>query len=389
MVESFGAKGAASAPARRKRPVGVRILQGVGYPFQLLLGRDEMSPQLLALVSSVTLFGGIYLIGLALAFHYGEPRQYLGNPLVPSLLVATGWCAVWISWASSVYEAGMYEVTKGRASWAALTFLRLPEDRKAELKAHWDRLCDTRQALKYSIPAMALIAVYAFFSIYTPFGLPTLAPTSVIALYRFPDQSYIMFLYLTAVAAIFALTGSFGLFFTFEHLRFLSSFVKGETNSLASDKTTTTVRNLYLAHKPLQELASATFLSSTAWFGAVAILVGVFVVEVNVATFLGLLVLIGFGFYVFIRPQWEAHVLIRTAKETALKQLEVSLGEQWYDAQRGVPKPEHLTTLAVVHGISAMDDWHIDLRLVAAQVAGALVPILLAFAGGSLGIRLA
>lgn len=371
-----------------ERPVGLRILDAVGYPFRRLLG-EKWEPGIgYWLLCSIIFFGALYLVGLALAFFYGVGGAFLANPVVPSLLLAAAWTAVWVAWAASLYERALGATSSGENERRGFSSLDLAEYQRDELSKHWARLCNWREALSYALLAIAIVALYGYVSIYPPFGLPVLAPHSVVSLFGFPGHSYVMFAYLEFVGGFFAIAGAFGLFFTFEHLRFVSQVVKSEMTRLTTEKSTPTIRNIYIAERPLRELSYITVLSSTAWFGAVAILTAVFVDEVNVATLLGLAFLVVFGLYVFIRPQWEVHNLIQKTKDAAMSLMVRDLGDHWYDEEKRVPRSEHLAALAVLFGISSIDEWHVNVSLVVGQVVGAMIPIALAYLGGALGVRL-
>ena len=376
------------AGTRPQVPVGLRILSIWGTPVRGWMNRwNRSSAVALSVLSSLLLLATIYGIGAALAWHYGVLSQFLASPLVPALLAATGWSAIWIAWASTVYLRWGYGFAAGAVAGGESPVPHLTDDQRKNLETHWNRVCSVRTALKYAAVPIAIVVVYAYVSIYPPAGTFQFfaAPASVRALYAFPDQTYWMFVYLAAVAAILADVGSFGLFFTFEHLRFVSQFVDSERALVGTPKSNT-VPLIYLARKPLEELASASFLSSMGWFGAVAILVAVFAVDVNVLTLFGVTVLVAIGLYVFLQPQWEFHRLIQSAKGAALSQLENKLGKDWYDPATQGPKPEHLLTLVLAQNVAAMSDWHVDLRLVVAQIFAAAVPFALAFFHAPFGV---
>jgi hypothetical protein len=329
----------------------------------------------------------IYFVGAALAWHYGVFGAYLTNPLVPCILAATAWGDIWIAWSASVYESWGIGGEETLFEAHTVPFVHLSEPQRDQLRVHWRRLCDLRFASRYAIPVIIGVVAYVYVAIYPPWGAQYLVPHSVLAIYAGPDATHWMFVYLCAVAAIFANTAAFGLFFTFEHLRFVSEFVSDERAVVRTNKSVS-VKHLYLSRRPLEELSMASFLSSIAWFGGVAILAAVFVVEFNSLTVAVLVPLIIVGLYIFVRPQWEVHLLIRTAKATAIAQLESSLPNDWYDAGKGVPKAEQLPVLGMLHDIAATSEWHVDVRLVLAQVVAAVFPLIAAYAGGPLGIRL-
>ncbi len=377
-----------AANSRPQVPVGLRILSLWGTPVRGWMNRwNRKSAFALSVLSSLLLLATIYGIGAVLAWHYGVLSPFLASPLVPALLAATGWSAIWIAWASAVYLRWGYGFASGPDATAQASVPHLTDGQRKNLETHWHRICSVRTALKYAAVPIAIVVLYAYVSIYPPAGTFQFfaAPASVRALYAFPDQTYWMFVYLAAVAAILADVGSFGLFFTFEHLRFVSQFVDSERALVGTPKSNT-VPLIYLARKPLEELASASFLSSMGWFGAVAILVAVFAVDVNVLTLFGVTVLVAIGLYVFLQPQWEFHRLIQSAKGAALSQLENKLGKDWYDPATQGPKPEHLLTLVLAQNVAAMSDWHVDLRLVVAQIVAAAVPFALAFFHAPLGL---
>jgi hypothetical protein len=371
-----------------ERPVGLKVLAFFGYPVQRAFwGRRKASVFVFPVLSVMVLCGMIYLVGLVLALHYGVGGAFVGNPLIPSILFATAWGDVWIAWAASVYESWGIGGEENLFEAQTVPFVHLSEPQRDRLRTHWRRLCDLRLASLYAIPVIVLVIAYVYVSIYPPFGLPSFVPASVLAIYAGPMQTHWMFVYLAAVAAIFANTGAFGLFFTFEHLRFVTEFIEDEKAVVRTNRSVS-VKHLYLSRRPLEELSFASFLSSIAWFGAVGVLAAVFVVELNWLTLLALFALIAVGLYVFVRPQWEVHLLIRTAKATAVGQLESSLPADWYDPGKGVPKAEHLPVLGMLHDVASTSEWHIDVRLVFAQVLAALFPILAAYLGGPLGLRL-
>jgi hypothetical protein len=375
-------------PDGTQDPVGLRVLRLWGHPLvRAHLIREKTSIFLYPLVSSTLLLATIYGIGVLVAWHDGVLGLFLGNPLVPALLVVTGWSAIWISWAGSVYQKWEFGTDSPTAITDSLPMLHLSDDLKQRLKAHWNRLCSLRVAGRYALVGIALVVGYMYLSIYGPTSWATAAPASIRTLYSFPNQSYWMFVYLAAVGAVLADVGSFGLYFTVEHLRFVTEFVSSE-EAVVQSGNSTTVKQLYLAQKPLQELAYASFLSSMAWFGAITVLVAVFVVELNVFTFLGLAFFMVFGLYVFLRPQWEFHKLIRSAKAAALGRLEGSMGTDWYDKATNAPKREHVPTLVLAQNVAAISDWHVDVRLVIAQIIGALFPLIAAIFSGPLGVHL-
>lgn len=368
-------------------PVGLRILRLWGYPFRRAnLVSEQSSVFLFPLSASVVLLGTIYAIGLLFAWHDRVSSAFLTNPLVPALLIATGWSAVWISWAGSVYERWGLGPSSSSPTPGSVPALELRGDLPQRLKAHWDRLCNLKVSGAYAALVIAAVVLYLYVSIYGPASLPVSAPAAIRAIYAYPNQSPWMFVYLAAVAAILADIGSFGLFFTVEHLRFISEYVQAERSTIGTGASTT-VKMLYLARKPLQELAYASFLSSMAWFGAVTVLVAVFVVELNVVTFLVVTVFMALGLYVFLRPQWEFHELIRVAKASALDKLEETLGSEWYDRETHAPKREDVPTLLLAQNVAAISDWHVDIRLVLAQIVGAVFPLVAAVLGGPLGVH--
>jgi hypothetical protein len=388
MVSENSVADPATRPGTPTYPVGLRLLRLWGYPFRRAhLVSDQTSVFLYPLFSSAALLGTIYVIGLLVAAHEGVLGLFFWNPLVPALLGVTGWSAVWISWAGSVYHRWGFGGEANRSASGSVPTLRLNGELSQRLKAHWTRLCNLRQASRYAIPAVVAAILYVAISLYGPSSWWTAIPESIRTLYAHPNQSLLMFLYLAAVAAILADVGSFGLFFTWEHLRFISEFVAAE-KSVVGSGSSTTVKMLYLARKPLQELAYASFLSSMAWFGAVSILVVVFVVELNPITAAGLVAMMVLGLYVFLRPQWEFHQLISAAKTTALDELEGTLGSDWYDKAKNAPKAEYVPTLVLAQNVAAISDWHVDVRLVIAQIIGALFPLVAAIFGGPLGIHI-
>lgn len=390
MVREGGEDRSAPSAPPPEYPVGLRILGLWGSPLRRLgLYPQRPSVFLLPAASSVLLFGTIYLIGALLAAHEGVLRAFVASPLVPCLLLATAWSATWIAWASAVYQHWMARATGPNAPDSPTPSLpRLTDELRAKLATHWSRLCSLRTSALYALPCIAVFVTYAYVAIYPPWGLPHLASPSILSLFGYPNHGYWMFVYLATTAAILADVGSYGLFFTFEHLRFVSEFVQYEEPTLQSGSSDT-VRAVYLARKPLDELASASFLSSMAWFGVVTLLVAAFVVDLNVLTFVGIAALVGVGLYVFLRPQWEFHRLIRSAKEAALARLERSLGEDWYEQGTNAPKREHLPTLVLAQNVAAMGEWHIDVRLVVAQIVGAVLPFVAALATGPLGLSIA
>lgn len=374
--------------SRPSYPVGLRLLGFLGSPFRRVVnGPRRPSLFLFPVVSTLVLLAAIYVIGAALAWHEGVLGPFLANPLLPALLLATGWAAVWIAWAASVYVSWGLAPDGSTATSPWVPPLRLTPELRRSLDGHWRRLCSIRTSARYALPCIAILVTYAYLAIYPPWGLSTLAPPSILALYAYPNQSYWMFVYLACVAAILADVGSYGLFFTFEHLRFVSEFIRAERPVLQTGASTT-VRLVYLARKPLKELAEASFLSSMGWFGVVAILAAVFVVDLNLLTLVGLGAVVVLGLYVFFRPQWEFHQLIRSAKQVALRNLESSLGEDWCEPGTNAPKKETLPTLALLQNVSSMSEWHVDLELVVAQVLGAALPFVAAFASGPLGLRI-
>jgi hypothetical protein len=368
--------------------VGLKILAVFGYPVQRAFwGRRRIAGYLLPVVSVLSLCFVIYWVGAALAWHYGVFGAYLTNPLVPCVLTATAWGDIWIAWAASVYESWGIGGEETMFEARTVPFVHLSQNQRDRLRVHWRRLCDLKFASCYAIPVIVAVVAYVYVSIYPPFGITSLVPSSVLSIYAGPEATHWMFVYLCAVAAIFANTAAFGLFFTFEHLRFVSEFIEDERSVVRSNKSVS-VKHLYLSRRPLEELSLASFLSSIAWFGGVGILAAVFVVELNPLTIVALIALVIVGLYIFVRPQWEVHLLIRTAKATAIAQLESSLPNDWYDPGKGVPKAEHLPVLGMLHDVAATSEWHIDVRLVFAQVIAALFPIVAAYLGGPLGIRL-
>src|SRR5579863_7030736 len=102
--EPPAASHSAAAPVAQY-PVGLRVLRLWGFPLRRSrLVRPSASALLFPLAASVILIATIYTIGLLLAWHEQVLPEFIANPLVPALLLAIGWSAVWISWASSAYE---------------------------------------------------------------------------------------------------------------------------------------------------------------------------------------------------------------------------------------------------------------------------------------------
>jgi hypothetical protein len=323
---------------RPQYPVGLRVLRLWAYPLSRAhLITDQSSAFLFPLAASIVLLTTIYIIGVVVAWHDLVLAQFITNPLVPALLIATGWSAVWISWAGSVYQKWGLGADAADSDSPEAATLRLSGDLPQRLREHWSRLCNLRLAGGYAVLAIVAVIVYLYISVYGPANWLTAAPASIRAIYAFPNQSYWMFVYLAAVAAILADVGSFGLFFTAEHLRFISEFVSAE-KAVVETGASNTVKMLYLARKPLQELAYASFLSSMAWFGAVTIFVGVFVVALNVVTFLVVAVFIVLGLYVFLRPQWDFHELISHAKGGGAGQARGHVAKGL--VRQGDPRPE-------------------------------------------------
>jgi len=382
----------ASTPLAKRaanRPVGLKALAFFGYPVQrTLLRHRAVSAYLIPVLSVVLLSLITYLVGLILAWHYGLVPQFVASPLVPCAIVATAWGDLMIAWAAIAYENWGIGTGAGGLESTTYPFVHLAEPARAQLRRHWERLCDLRLAARYAIPVVAAAMLYVVLAVYLGSGNSALVPASVRHLYGSPNAAFWMFAYLVAVIAILANTGAFGLFFTFEHLRFVSEFVKDEM-AVVLAAGSASVKHLYLAHRPLEEISRASFLSSIAWFGEIGVLAAVLVVELNGLTLLILAVLIGVGVYVFVRPQWEAHKLIQAAKTMALRQLESNLPPDWYDPAKGVPRQDALPLLAMLHNVAATSEWHIDIRLVFVQVMAALFPIVAAYAGGPLGLRLA
>lgn len=376
------------SPGKLEDPVGLRILGLFGYP----LDRAGWVPRrsrtfFYPLLSASVLLAVIYGIGALLAAHEGVLHPFLASALVPALLIVTGWSAVWISWAASVYrkwEAGE-EVAKSLPR--VFPMVHLGEESRARLRTHWARLSSLVSAARYAVPVIALVVAYLWVSIYLPAVGLTAAPAGVRLLYGYPNQSFLMFAYLAAVGAILADVGAYGLFFTVEHLRFVSEFVAAERARLNLSESST-VRQLFLAQRPLQELAYASFMSSMAWFGTISVLVLVFVLELNLLTAAGLIALMVFALYVFLAPQWEFHLLIRSAKTQALARLEQSLGTDWYDPASNAPRKQDVPTLVLAQNVAALSDWHVDVQLVIAQAIASVFPIVAAVVGSLVGVRL-
>jgi hypothetical protein len=266
-------------------------------------------------------------------------------------------------------------------------FAHLSAARRNCLEVHWQRLCDLKLASRTAIAVVVVTVAYVHVAIYQVCGVHAIVPSSVLATFAGPGGTRWISVSLCAVVAIFANDAAFGLFFTLEHLRFVSEFIEDEQSVVRTNRSIS-VKHLYLSRRPLEELSVASFLSSIAWFGGMAILALVSVVAPNSLTILVLIGLIEVGLYIFVRPQWAVLTPIRTAKSSAIAQVESSLPKDWYDPGKGVPTADQLPVLGMLHDLAATSEWHIDVRLVLFQAITAVLPFLAAFVGGPPRTRL-
>ncbi len=303
---------------------------------------------------------GIYLIGYGIAMASGQTALYLGDIVVPLVLAEIGWAVIAMDWLRDQYRSALW-------AWR----LNFGEAYEGVLRDYWTRLTRSRSSRSFSL-TIALIAATVPLVVRetggTVLGLQSIAGPIVAA------APALMVLFVLLAAGLGYVAG-WGGYLILEHIRFLRALARMDLNPY----------RVLTGESQVEEIGRLSFVSSLAWFAAVALATLVLYRHLSPGS-LGLYaVVLVIGFASFLLPQLSLHHILVSAKQKLIGEYRALLPEGWQSRPVISENLRVMTILNLIRAVDGIPEWPVDVRVVASELIAALLPVAAALLAPSIG----
>ena len=303
---------------------------------------------------------GVYLVGYGIAIASGQVALYLGYIVVPLVLAEIGWAVVAMDWLRDQYRSALW-------AWR----LNFGEAYEGVLRDYWTRLTESRSSRAFS-GSIALIAAAVPLAMRetggSVLGLQSIAGPIVAA------APGLMVLFVLLAAGLGYVAG-WGGYLILEHIRFLQALARMDLNPY----------RVLTGESQIEEIGRLSFVSSLAWFAAVALATLVLYRHLSAGA-LGLYaVALVIGFASFLLPQLSLHHILVSAKKELIREYRNLLPEGWQSRPAISESVRVMTILNLIRAVDGIPEWPVDVRVVASELIAALLPVAAALLAPSVG----
>lgn len=303
---------------------------------------------------------GYYTLGALIAAALGELPQFVAFFILPALLV--------------IDAIGLIGVDLARVNYGRILWKWTPdfdEPYLSQVRDHWDRINYAARAHILSVFGLLMALSYVIAIRATDaqlFPIPAISRPILLG-------NPILFLYIAIVVCLTGYLGGLGIHITLEHIQFVDRIRRIRLNP----------QRLLMGETELVEFAWFSFAISVTWFISLGVVAFVFYGDFDLVTysiyFSGILI----GFLLFFLPQYYLHRLVSDSKLELVAEIAADVPPDFVRIKDPTARQMALTSLILIRSIDSIEEWPVNVRVVATEMIAATLPIFVAVFGPAVG----